>query len=94
MYIRLTIFIVIIMTCLPTAYSMAGDKLDLKISHNRVSERLRTPRLELGTIEKERTDLDIEGKKVKRSPTVEQQKVFRGALQRRQKTKRVVATQE
>lgn len=74
---------------------MAADGLmDLRLSHNKVDDRINTPRLALGTLKEKDKEKELQvdlKRRAAKKPTV--RRVSREDKQRKKKTKRVVASQ-
>jgi hypothetical protein len=70
------------------------NRLDLRLEHAPISERLQTPRLELGALKEKETELAVTATRKRTSRGAVAPKVSRARLQRKEKTRKVVASQQ
>jgi hypothetical protein len=79
---------------LPTFVFASGDRIDLRMGAGKVSSRLATPRLALGSMKEKSKDEELQVKKKKKvTGTTKVARAKKIDNQRKRKTKRVVASQ-
>ena len=77
-----------------TCFVNADERLDFRIKHKQVSNRMATPRLALGALKEKdkKEELQVQ-KKVASSSSSTRRRITKNDEQRKKKTKRVVASQ-
>jgi hypothetical protein len=92
--LRVNLAALLILVFLPVFVFASGDRIDMRVSGDKVSSRLATPRLALGGMKEKSKEEELQVKKKKKVSSVTKVvKVKRFDNQRKRKTKRVVASQ-
>ncbi len=91
---RVVVPAVVGMALLASVAAASETRLDLRLRHEPLDERLRVPRLQMEALKEKEAELAVQATRKRRSRTATTPKVSKARLQRKEKTRKVVAAQQ